>query len=379
MYNFDKVYDRKDSNCVKWDAEPGDYIPMWVADMDFEAPAPIHEAFEKRAAHHVYAYSRLSDAYFQSVVDWMKRRHDFDIQKDWIVYTPGVVVALTFGVQAVTEPGDEVMILSPVYGPFRGASTGAGRKLIEVPLKNNDGYYTMDFEEMEKRLTPKTKVFMLCSPHNPVGRVWNREELEKLVQFCLNHDLYLVADEIHNDLLFKEHIIINKISPEMAEKTILCTAPSKTFNLAGLQASNIIIQNPEIREKFRGLLQSIHIGEANAFVDPVVTAAYTQCDRWLDELNEYIKGNMEYLCKEINSISPLKMHMPEGTYLAWIDCRGLHMSDDELYEFFLNKCGLMFNKGSFFGEAGKGFVRVNVACPRSYVEEAVKRIKANIK
>lgn len=375
MYHFDREYDRRGTDCVKWDSYPNDLLPMWVADMDFEAPAPIYEAFEKRAAHHVYAYSILSDKYYQAIADWMKRRHDYEIEKDWIVFTPGVVVALTLAVQTVTKLGDEVMILSPVYGPFRGSITACGRKLLESPMKNNDGYYTIDFEDMERRITPNTKAFMLCSPHNPVGRVWNREELEQIAQFCLKHDLYLIADEIHNDLVFKDHIMMNKISAELAERTILCTAPSKTFNLAGLQASSIIIKNKELREKFLELREGLHVHNANAFVDPVVTAAYTQCDEWLDELIAYIKGNMEYFVEQINSISPLKVHMPEGTYLAWVDCRGLNMSDKELVEFFEKKCGLVFNEGTSFGDTGSGFVRVNVACPRSYVEEAVRRIR----
>ena len=378
MYHFDREYNRRNTECVKWDVMSEDILPMWIADMDFEAPAPIYEAFVKRANHHVYAYSKLSNEYYQAVIDFMQRRHNFHVEKDWIVFTPGVVIALTLGVQAVTEPGEEVMILSPVYGPFRGATTACSRKLIESPLVNNDGYYTIDFDDMEKRITPNTKAFMLCSPHNPVGRVWTKEELTKIAQFCLKHNLYLIADEIHNDLVFKDHIVMNNISDELAEKTILCTAPSKTFNLAGLQASNIIIKNEELRNKFKTLLGNLHVGSANAFVDSVVIAAYTQCDQWLDELNEYIKGNLEYFAKEINSIAPLKMHVPEGTYLAWVDCRGLKMTDEELTAFFKEKCHLAFNGGTFFGPEGSGFVRANMACPRSYVEEAVKRIKAGV-
>ncbi len=292
MYDFDKVYNRRGTECVKWDVFKNDeLLPMWIADMDFEAPAPIYNAFINRANHHIYAYSRLSERYYEAVINWMQRRHNFHVEKDWIVFTPGVVVALTLGVQAVTEPGDEVMILSPVYGPFRGATTACGRNLVESPLVNSNGFYTIDFEDMEKRITPKTKAFMLCSPHNPVGRVWTREELQGIVDFCLKHNLYLIADEIHNDLIFQEHFVINTLSDELAERTILCTAPSKTFNLAGLQASNIIIKNEELRNRFKALLDKLHIGSANAFVDSVVIAAYTECDQWLDELNVYIKSN----------------------------------------------------------------------------------------
>ena len=379
MYDFDKVYNRRGTECVKWDIfKDEELLPMWIADMDFEAPAPIYNALIKRANHHIYAYSRLSQSYYDAVINWMQRRHNFHIEKDWIVFTPGVVVALTLGVQAVTEPGDEVMILSPVYGPFRGATTACGRNLVESPLVNNNGFYTIDFEDMEKRITPKTKAFMLCSPHNPVGRVWTREELQGIVDFCLKHNLYMIADEIHNDLIFQEHYVINTLSAELAERTILCTAPSKTFNLAGLQASNIIIQNEDLRNRFKALLNNLHIGSANAFVDSVVTAAYTECDQWLDELNVYIKANMDYFANEINSIAPLKMWSPEGTYLAWVDCHGLNMSDDELSAFFKEKCHLAFNAGTFFGPEGSNFVRANMACPRCYVEEAVKRIRAAV-
>ncbi len=376
MYNFDNQYNRKNTECIKWDSISNqDLLPMWVADMDFEAPAPIYNAFVNRANHHVYAYSQLSDKYYQAVINWMQRRHNFHIEKDWIVLTPGVVIALTLGVQAVTEPGEEVMLLSPVYGPFRDAITCSDRKPLEIPLLNNDGYYTIDFEAMEKQITSKTKAFMLCSPHNPVGRVWAKEELEQIVAFCQKHNLYLIADEIHNDLVFKEHIVINNISGDLAERTILCTAPSKTFNLAGLQASNIIIKNEGLRNKFKTLLKKLHLGDPNAFIDSVVTAAYTECDQWVDELNIYIKENMNYFCKEINAITPLKMWNPEGTYLAWVDCREMNMTDNELDTFFKERCRLVLNGGHLFGSEGSGFVRVNLACPRAYVEEAVKRIK----
>lgn len=226
-------------------------------------------------------------------------------------------------------------------------------------------------------MTPNTKAFMLCSPHNPVGRVWTREELEGIANFCLKHNLYLIADEIHNDLIFKDHIVMNKISEQLADRTILCTAPSKTFNLAGLQASNIIIQNEELRNKFKQLLNNLHIGGCNVFVDSVVIAAYTQCDQWLDELNAYIKSNMDYFSEQVNAIAPLKMWNPEGTYLAWVDCRGLNMTDEQLSAFF-KEHHMMFNGGTFFGPEGSGFTRVNLACPRCYVEEAVKRLKAAV-
>ena len=377
MYQFDTPYNRKGTNCTKWDIfTDEEMLPMWIADMDFEAPAPIYEAFEKRAAHHVYAYSRLSNEYYQAVIDWMQRRHQFHVEKDWIVFTPGVVVALTLGVQAVTEPGEEVMILSPVYGPFRGATTACGRKLIESPLVNNDGYYTIDFEDMEKRVTPNTKAFMLCSPHNPVGRVWTREELEGIANFCLKHNLYLIADEIHNDLIFKDHIVMNKISEQLAERTILCTAPSKTFNLAGLQASNIIIQNEELRNKFKQLLNNLHIGGCNVFVDSVVIAAYTQCDQWLDELREYIYENKQFVWDFIKKELPeVHVIISDSTYLLWLDCSAYESDSEKLEELIREKTGLWLCAGKEYGGEPDGFLRMNIACPRSRVMDGLERLK----
>lgn len=381
MYDFDTAYNRKDTGSIKWDeVTTPNMLPMWVADMDFVSAPEIVKALHERVDSPIYGYSNLRQSYFDSVVAWMKRRHQLEIKSDWITFTPGVVIALNLAVQSVSEPGDEILIASPVYGPFRSAIGATSRVLVETTLVNNNGYYRFDFEDLESKISPKTKAFILCSPHNPVGRVWNREELTRLAEICIKHNLYLIADEIHCDLVFQPHISAYNISEEIADRCILCTAPSKTFNLAGLHASNIIIKNNALRQKFVYLLDCLHVGGANAFVEAATTAAYNLSEDWLDELLVYIKGNHKAFCDGINSRVPkLKVLIPEGTYLAWLDCRGLNMTEDELNTFFKDKCSLLFNEGTFFGEAGTGFRRVNLACPRSYVEEAVSRIEKGCK
>ena len=381
MYQFDTPYNRKGTNCTKWDIfTDEEMLPMWIADMDFEAPAPIYEAFEKRAAHHVYAYSRLSNEYYQAVIDWMQRRHQFHVEKDWIVFTPGVVVALTLGVQAVTEPGEEVMILSPVYGPFRGATTACGRKLIESPLVNNDGYYTIDFEDMEKRVTPNTKAFMLCSPHNPVGRVWTREELEGIANFCLKHNLYLIADEIHNDLIFKDHIVMNNISEQLADRTILCTAPSKTFNLAGAGIAAIIAAGPKVRAKIDRAINDNECCDVNVFGVAADIAAWNQGEEWLEALLSYLQGNLAAAQAFFAEKLPLcRLSKLEGTYLLWADMRpmlGADLDTDAFCESLKTHEKVWAAAGSHYGRDGEGFVRINIATQRALLLEGLTRLAA---
>ena len=386
MYNFTDAPNRKNQGCTKWDKADLLYggqnlLPMWIADMDFEVAPPIVSAIEKRVQNKVFGYDFLTDEYFEAVKGWMKKRHHYEIEKEWITFTPGIVTALHMAVNAVTQPGDEVLITSPVYGPFFGATTDEGRTLVDVPLIEEDGYYTMDFEGMEKAVTPKTKAMLLCSPHNPCGRVWTREELEKLDAFCQKHNIFVIADEIHNDLILtdREHIMYGNVSEHAKMNSIICTAPSKTFNLAGIQGSNILIANEEVRKVFQAQVAKAH-ASANDFAGPATIAAYNESEAWLDELLEVLKSNSQYFVDFIHEHCPeLKVRMNEATYLMWLDCRGLGMTEEELGKWFAEKVGIAANAGSWFGKTGTNFRRLNMACPRSFVEDACQRIEKAVK
>lgn len=384
MSHFDETVSRRGTCSVKWDAadrafQGTDLLPMWIADMDFPTAPGVLEQLHRRVDEQIFGYSMLSPGYYQAVIGWMARRHHCHVERDWIIFNAGVVTALYYAVQALTEPGDAVMVCTPVYGPFFSAVEGQGRVLIKSPLKEENLHYTFDFEDMERRITPKTKALMLCSPHNPVGRVWTRRELEALADFCLRHKLTVIADEIHNDLVFREHTMFLNVSPEIAQQTILCTAPSKTFNLAGLQASNIIIPNEVLRQKYKAVMSRNHAASPNAFVNAAVIGAYDHSEEWLNELNRYLKDNMDFFCDTIAAEMPqLKVRKAEGTYLAWVDCSALNLSPDERKRFFVEKCGLALSDGSSFGTEGDQFARFNLACPRETVAECLRRLKAGL-
>lgn len=382
MYDFDKEINRRGTSCLKWDFADSkfqgkDLLPMWIADMDFEAAPAIIEHMQKRLDEKVFGYSALPDEYYEAVISWMKRRHNYQVKREWINYTAGVVSALNYAVEAVTEPLDEIMVLTPVYGPFYNAIKEQGRVEVKVPLINKDELYTFDFEAMQKAITPKTKVLMLCSPHNPVGRVWTRSELEQLSEFCIKNNLIVIDDEIHNDLVFgKEHIVLGRISPEIEQRCIICTAPSKTFNLAGIQVSNIIIPNEELCKKYESVVVKHHTYSPNSFTASALIGAYNESEQWLDELLVYLEGNVNYFVDYINEKIPLlKTKKPDGTYLVWVDCRKLGLSNTEVKRFFVDKCKLAVNDGSTFGIEGEQYVRFNLACPRSIIKKALERIE----
>ena len=380
-FNFDHPINRRGTSCVKWDVADRDFqgtdlLPMWIADMDFATAPAITEEMHKRVEEGVFGYGMLPDAYYDAVIRWMRRRHGCEVQQDWISYTAGVVTALNYAVQTITEPGDEIMVHTPVYHPFFSAIEEQGRVLVRSPLKEEDLHYTMDFEDMERRISAKTKAVLFCSPHNPVGRVWTRGELEQLADFCKRHDLYLICDEIHNDLVFKKHTMILTVDEALAQRTILCTAPSKTFNIAGVQVSNTIIPNEDIRQKFKDLLTKAHIASAHAMAAPALIGAYDGSEDWLEELLVYLEGNMDLFCETIARELPmLRVRKPEGTYLTWVDCSGLGLDAEELKRFMVDRCGLALSSGIVFGEEGAQFMRVNLACPRSTVEECLRRLK----
>lgn len=385
-YDFDKIINRVGSNTAKWDeveAKFGtkDVIPMWVADMDFRVAEPIVNALKKRAEHGIFGYTTMSDSYKEAVCNWMKKRHSWAVKKDWLIHSPGVVPALSIIIKEFTEPGDKIIIQSPVYYPFFEVVEGNGRELVCNPLKNVDGKYIMDYEDLERKMDEKVKLLILCNPHNPVGRVWKREELIKLGEICIKHNVKVISDEIHLDLVYKghKHIPFASISDEFANNSITCFAPSKTFNIAGLQSALLSIPNKEYYERFANALAILDMRRDNCFGAVATETAYTQGEEWLDELLEYLEENLDFLVDYIKeSIPKIKVDKIEGTYLVWLDCRKLGMNKKELSEFMLKRAKVALDDGYWFGEEGEGFVRINIACPRSRLEEALKRIEVAV-
>ena len=383
MWNFDEPVNREGSGCIKYDLRKetfgkSDVIPMWVADMDFLTPEFIVKALQERLNHNIYGYSLRSPQYYSSIISWHKRRHNWAIEKDWIIFTPGVVPALNMATLAFTNPGDSVIVQPPVYFPFFSAVESHGRKLIYNRLAETADGWRMDFDALEKSIENNTKMLILSNPHNPVGRVWTREELVKITEICLRHNLLILSDEIHCDLVLPgyTHVPVASLSPETAERTVTCIAPSKTFNLAGMSTSSIIISNPALRKEFRKITDSLHISNGNIFGSVASEAAYTSGDQWLDELLTYIDGNIEftvdYLGKMLPEIIP---SATEATYMIWLDCRKLGMKGSELMSFFVNRAGIGMNEGSSFGPGGEGFMRMNVATTRAVLKKALENIE----
>ncbi|MEH7387173.1 MalY/PatB family protein [Bacillus sp. JJ1521] len=386
-YNFDESIDRLRTNSVKWDEVENlfgdkEILPMWVADMDFKVPQPVIDALQKRVEHGIFGYTIRPDSYYEATVGWMKRRHNWTIEKDWICFTPGVVPALGIIVQNFTNPGDKIVIQQPVYYPFMSVIEKNAREIVNNPLRFENGRYYMDFDELEKKIDPSVKMIIISNPHNPVGRVWTKDELTKLGEICLKHNILVVSDEIHSDLIYKgnDHIPFASISEEFAQNSITCTAPSKTFNLAGLQISNIIIPNQELRESFNKALEDRFIGMTNTFGVTALIAAYEEGDEWLDQLIDYLQGNLDFLKKYIKvNIPEVKVIEPEATYLVWLDCRELGLDAKELEHVIQKQGKVAFDEGYIFGKVGEGYTRINIACPRSLLEEGLKRFSQAIK
>jgi cystathionine beta-lyase len=381
-YDFDRVIDRYRSNSIKWDfAESifgsADVLPMWVADMDFEAPRPVIEALISKARHGIFGYADGTESYYEAIIGWMRRRHNWRIEKDWVCFSPGVVPALLWLVRAFVKPGEKVILQSPVYPPFFRSIESNGAELLNNRLMYENGRYIIDFNDLEQKIRSGAKMLILCNPHNPVGRVWEREELIKIGELCLQYQVLVVSDEIHSDLIFSghRHIPFASLSEELAMNSIVCTAPSKTFNLAGLQTSNIIIPNPKLRKTFKEILSVNGIGHPNIFGLVAMEAAYNEGEEWLDKLLGYLEENVRVLLKYLESNIPkVKGIVPEGTYLVWLDFKGLGMPPKELQEFLLKKARVAMNAGYTFGPGGEGFERLNIACPRSVLEEGLLRI-----
>ncbi|EKN70638.1 cystathionine beta-lyase [Neobacillus bataviensis LMG 21833] len=381
-YDFDKVTNRFSTASAKWD-EVGnlfgedDLLPMWVADMDFVSPDPVIAAIKQRAGHGIFGYTTIPGSYYEAVIEWMKIRHNWCIKKEWICYSPGIVPALSYIVQSFTHPGDKVVIQSPVYYPFSNVVTDNGREVVHNPLTFEDGRYSMDFDDLRRKLEPDVKLLILCSPHNPSGRIWTKEELTELGNICIEHNIIVVSDEIHCDLILngKTHTPFAAISDQFAQNTIVCTAPSKTFNLAGLQTSNVIIPNTKLRETFQMTMNKLALRRPNTFGIVATESAYRYGQDWLDQLLDYLQRNLEFLTEYIEeNIKGIKVIKPEASYLVWLDCRELGLSNEELQQFMLKQAKVAFNQGFTYGPGGEGFIRMNIGCPRSLVEKGLRRM-----
>jgi cystathionine beta-lyase len=397
QYDFDREISRKDTQSAKWGViqDPDDpsrwltteayfgedrLLPLWVADMDFPAPQPVVDALVRRARHGIFGYTIRTPAYDRAVVDWMQRRHGWTIEPGWIVSTPGVVPAVNFLVRTFTRPGEKVLIQRPVYYPFFDAIENNGTEIVSSSLILDHGRYRMDFDDFaNKAADPATTLFILCSPHNPVGRVWTREELTRIGEICLQHGVLVIADEIHADLLYKGITFtpLAAISEKMAQNTLVCTAPSKTFNLAGLHTSNIIIPNAGLKHRFQQTLNSCGMGRwATPFGVLACETAYREGEPWLEQVMAYIEGNLEYLQEFVaRNLPPIRVIRPEGTYLVWLDCRGLGLDKWALKRLMLEKARIFADEGFIFGPEGEGFERINIACPRSILQDALARFR----
>lgn len=381
-YDFNKVIDRHNTSCIKWDYlnaffGKSELHAMWVADMDFKAPPEITKPIGERAAHGVFGYTAKSDDFYSSVINWFKRRYDWNIEKNWIVTTPGVVPALNLSMQEFTKKGDSIIIQPPVYFPFKSSVELNDRKLLDNTLILRNGHYEIDWPDLEEK-AESAEMFVLCSPHNPVSRVWTAEELEHLGDICERHDLLIFSDEIHADIIFKpyRHIPTAKISSNLAGRTIAAYAASKTFNLAGLQLSVNIIPDDEIRRRFKLTIERLHLCMSNIFGIVGTQAAYNHGEPWLDELLPYLWQNYltvnNYLSENIPEITVIE---PEGTFLLWLDCRKLGLNDEELAAFFVQKASLALTNGIMFGSGGSGFMRMNIGCPEQNLIKGLKSIK----
>lgn len=383
-YDFDKIYDRRNTNSLKFDfaAERGvaaDLLPMWVADMDFRVPEEVVSALKDKSEHGIFGYSEPKKDYFDAISRWYSDRHGWRPDGKNFVVTCGVVFSICALIRALTRAGDAVIICQPVYYPFAQAVESNNRKLVVSELLNTDGYYTVDFEDFERKIKENdVKIFILCSPHNPVGRVWTAQELERMGKICQQYGVFVIADEIHADFTYGEnrHHVFHTVNKDFASFSAVCTAPTKTFNIAGLHNSNTYIANDEVREKFLAELDAQGYSQSNVMGLVACKAAYEHGAEWLDELREYLSGNLNFVRDFLrDNIPDVKLVEPQGTYLVWLDCRKLGLNDAELKSLVRDRAKLWLDEGYIFGAGGSGFERINIACPRSVLAEALERLK----
>lgn len=381
--DFDTVIDRKGTRSLKYDfavrrGKPKDVLPLWVADMDFQTSSYITDALEDMVKHGVFGYSESEEHYFGAVQNWMERHYNWHVKESWMTKTPGIVFALAMAVKAYTQENDAVLIQPPVYYPFKEVVEDNHRRLVNNTLVlGGDGTYTIDYEDFEKKIIEENvKLFILCNPHNPVGRVWTKEELERLGEICLKHGVFVVSDEIHADFVFeRKHTVFSEVKEAYRDISMICTSPSKTFNIAGLQISNIFISNPEKATAFRRQVAAAGYSQVGLPGLVACEAAYRHGDEWLEGVLAYIKANAEFTRAYLQEHLPrVKMTKLEGTYLVWLDFRDYGLTDKELDEKILNQAGLWLDSGAVFGKCGEGFQRINIACPRKTLQQALDRL-----
>ncbi|MRG85200.1 MalY/PatB family protein [Salinibacillus xinjiangensis] len=383
MEKFRNTVTRTGTRSVKWDLRESifqnkDVLPMWVADMDFPSTDAVKDAIVERAQHNIYGYTITDQPVKGAIQQWVKKRHQWDIDEKWLLFSPGVVTSLHMAVQALSNENDHILIQTPVYPPFYGAVEKHGRKIVKNSLQLKDGRYEIDFEDFEQKVTDdQVTLFILCSPHNPLGRVWTEDELHKMADLCLKHNVTIISDEIHGDLTYPEHthIPMASFSDEIREQVITCMAPSKTFNLAGLQASYLIVPNEKKRKSIEKQFSSQGLGMLNTFGIVAMEAAYLHGEEWLDQLIQVLDENKKYVQEKIHEhTDQIKVLDAEGTYLLWLDCRQMGLSSSELKQFFVSNAKVGLNDGLSFGREGDGFMRMNIACPNEIVVEGVNRI-----
>ena len=375
-FDFDRIIDRRNTHSYKWDVK-ADELPMWVADMDFGTEPAVVEAIEKRLRQGAFGYNTVPDSFRESIIRWWQRRHRFTMEKEWILYCTGVVPAISSIVRKMTEIGDDIVVLAPVYNIFYNSILNNGRKVLASELRYADGSYAIDFADLEEKLARETtSLFIFCNPHNPIGKVWDRPTLERIAELCIKHDVLVVSDEIHCDLTHIGHAYIPfaSLSKEIADRTISCIAPTKTFNIAGLQTAAIVIPNPEIRKQVDRGINTDEVAEPNTFAIQAAEAAFDEGEEWLEELREYLELNREFLIGSLKELVPeVQVIEAEATYLAWIDCAAITEDTKALCAFIREKTGLYLSAGDIFGGNGSRFVRWNYACPKALLEDGIQR------
>lgn len=384
VYNFDQVISRLGTNSAKWDGAVKtlgeDMMVISVADMDLQAPPQVVNKVTEMARHGIYGYTDPFPPYYEAVQHWLDKAYGWKVPQEWIVFSPRIIQAVSIMIQRFTEPGDRILMHTPAYQPIASSVEMNDRKFVESRLLLRDGRYDFDFDDMERHMQAGIKMLLLISPHNPTGRVWNRMELERIADLCIRYDVLIVSDDIHADFIHEghEHTIIAKLSEQIAERSIICTSPGKTFNLASLEIANIVIPNKQLRERFQYGLRQAGIHNPTFFAPPALEVAYTECDDWLSELRNYIRDNISFTEAYFAEHMPeLKIVKAEGTYLLWVDCRDLSKNESDLIEWIQNKSRVCVSFGTSFGAVGEGFIRLNIGAPRALLKEAFERMASN--
>lgn len=382
-YDFDQVIDRNNTNSVKVDAlnevfGSDDLIPLWIADMDFLSPPEITEALKERVEHGLFGYVKPGQEYFDSIVNWLKRKHNWSVSPQNISFVPGVVKGFAFAIDAFTEVGDKIIIQPPVYPPFKATSEGLNREIINNPLILEDGRYRMDFDHLRTLAKTDCKMLILCNPQNPSGRIWTKEELAELAEICYDNDILVVSDEIHADLVLpgNKHVAFATVSEKAAQNSITLMAPSKTFNIAGVVSSFAVVENKKNRDKYFNYLNARQLGKGSIFGYLAAQTAYEKGEEWLSQALEYIQKNIDFVDDYLKANIPqIQIMKPEASFLIWLDCREMNLSQSELENFFIQKAKLALNSGTMFGQEGEGFMRLNVGCPQITLEKALENLK----